>query len=140
MRVTKLLFLFAIIVTISSFNNKNYETRCASNSSAFYQLKIYLFRTHSQQQITDTYLKDAFLPDLKKLNFLAVFYAVVISGSIMPTLMYMTPFDNMKVRDSLWKAFFESPEWLALKVMPKYQKTVSHADILLLYPTEYSDY
>jgi len=34
----------------------------------FYQLKVYSFENDAQVQITDDYLKDAFLPALKKLN------------------------------------------------------------------------
>lgn len=75
-----------------------------------------------------------------KLEFNAVFYGEVISGSKMPNLMYMTTFENQESRDTHWDAFREAPEWLKLKVMPEYQNNVSHADLIFLYPTEYSDY
>jgi len=74
------------------------------------------------------------------LGFNAVFYAEVISGDKMPNLMYMTTFTNMESRDAHWKSFVESPVWEKLKAIEKYQNTVSHADIMLLYPTAYSDY
>ncbi len=106
-----------------------YELRSyESPTEAYYKKKVDMFNAGGEIKL------------FKRLNFNAVFYADVISGSKMPNLMYMTTFPNMTIRDSLWKAFFDSPEWTELKVMPKYQKTVSHADILLLYPTEYSDY
>ena len=76
----------------------------------------------------------------ERLNFNAVFYAEVISGSKMPNLMYMTTFDNQASRDSHWKAFGSAPEWNELKAMKKYRNNVSHIDIVFLYPTEYSDY
>lgn len=76
----------------------------------------------------------------EKLEFNAVFYGEVISGDKMPNLMYMTTFTDQQSRDAHWKAFGESPEWQALKVMPRYANTVSHSDIYFLYPTEYSDY
>lgn len=75
-----------------------------------------------------------------KLGFNAVFYGEVLSGSKMPNLMYMTTFDDMASRDAHWDAFRVAPEWKELSSMPKYQKNVSKADIMLLYPTEYSDY
>ncbi len=75
-----------------------------------------------------------------RLEFNAVFYAEVISGAKMPNLIYMTTFSNQESRDAHWDAFREAPEWLKLKAMPKYQKNVSHADLIFLYPTEYSDY
>lgn len=76
----------------------------------------------------------------KRLNFNAIFYAEVLSGSRMPNLMYMTTFENMTARDEHWKAFFNDPQWKNLLTLEEYKNTVSKADILLLYPADYSDY
>ena len=76
----------------------------------------------------------------EKLGFNAVFYAEVLAGSQMPNLMYMTTHANQEARDSNWKSFVDSPEWNELKVIPKYQNTVSRNEQTFLYPTEYSDY
>ncbi|WP_282136860.1 NIPSNAP family protein [Seonamhaeicola maritimus] len=106
-----------------------YELRSyESPTTAYYKRKVHMFNEGGEIKL------------FKRLNFNAIFYADVISGPKMPNLMYMTTFPNMTVRDSLWKEFVDSPEWSKLKVIPKYQQTVSHADIMLLYPTEYSDY
>ena len=75
-----------------------------------------------------------------KLKFNAVFYAEVLSGAQMPNLMYMTTHADQETRDANWKAFVDSPEWSKLKVMPKYQNTVSRNQQTFLYPTAYSDY
>jgi len=77
----------------------------------------------------------------KRLNFSAVFYASVLSGSKMPNLMYMTIFENMVEHDAHWKAFGNSPEWKSLSAMPEYENkvSVSHIDSILMHPTEYSD-
>lgn len=76
----------------------------------------------------------------KRLDFNAVFYAEVISGSHMPNLMYMTSFENKTVRDAHWKAFGEAPEWKKLSSLPEYQDNVSHIDIVFLRATAYSDF
>jgi len=76
----------------------------------------------------------------KQLNFNAVFYGSVVSGSHMPNLMYMTTFENKVDRDAHWKAFGESPVWLKLKALPEYQNNVSKNEQVFLYPTLYSDY
>lgn len=75
----------------------------------------------------------------KRLGFNAVFYAEVISGAHMPNLMYMTSFDNMASHDQHWKSFSDDPQWKKLVAMPEYQHNVSHADIYLMHPAEYSD-
>jgi len=75
----------------------------------------------------------------KSLEFNAVFYAEVISGSTMPNLMYMTTFADMPAHDAHWDSFTKSPEWLRLKALDEYKNTVSKAVKVLLHPTDYSD-
>ena len=75
----------------------------------------------------------------KKLEFNAVFYGEVISGSVMPNLMYMTTFKDMKSHDEHWDAFRNHPDWLKLKEVEKYKHTVSGSTKYLMHPTDYSD-
>lgn len=76
----------------------------------------------------------------KRLNFNAVFYSEVISGSHMPNLMYMTTFNSKADRDKHWDAFGSDAQWKTLTAMDEYKNNVSHADITFLHPTEYSDF
>jgi len=75
----------------------------------------------------------------KSLDFNAIFYAEVISGSTMPNLMYLTTFADMVAHDAHWDAFSKSPDWIKLKAIPEYKNTVSKAVKILLHPTDYSD-
>ena len=76
----------------------------------------------------------------KSLEFNAVFYAEVISGSTMPNLMYLTTFADMAAHDAHWAAFGSSPEWKKLSALDEYKHTVSKSVKLLLSPTDYSDF
>jgi len=76
----------------------------------------------------------------KRLNFNAVFYSRVLSGSKMPNLMYMTTFENKADRDAHWKSFSADPYRKKLSSMEEYQHNVSHIDIYFLRPAEYSDF
>lgn len=76
----------------------------------------------------------------KRLQFNAVFYAEVLAGGRMPNLIYMTTFENWASREEHWKAFREDPQWKALLTIEEYKHTVSKADVMLLMPTDYSDY
>ncbi|WP_423998234.1 NIPSNAP family protein [Maribacter sp. IgM3_T14_3] len=106
-----------------------YELRSYEGpTEAMYNRKVDMFNEGGEVEL------------FKSLGFNAVFYADVISGDKMPNLMYMTTFTNMEKRDALWKDFVDSDKWKEISVMDKYVNTVSHADIDLLYPTEYSDY
>lgn len=107
-----------------------------------------VYELRSYESATETYYRkkvDMFnaggeVPLFDRLEFHAVFYAEVISGAHMPNLMYMTTFPDMETRDAKWDAFRNDPAWLKLKEVEKYKHSVSHADIMLLYPTDYSDY
>lgn len=106
-----------------------YELRSyESPTERYYRSKVDMFNAGGEVKLFD------------RLGFNAVFYAEVLSGAKMPNLMYMTTFPDMPTRDTLWKAFFGSPEWKELLTVEKYKNSVSHADIIFLYPTEYSAY
>lgn len=77
----------------------------------------------------------------KKLNFNAVFYGKVLSGSRMPNLMYLTTFENMADRDAHWKAFGNSPEWKTMSNLPAFENkvSVSRNETILMRPADYSD-
>lgn len=106
-----------------------YELRSyESATESIYNTKVDMFIGGEESKIFD------------RLEFNPVFYGEVVSGGKMPNLMYLTTFDNQESRDTHWKAFVDSPEWKALLKMEKYKNTISHMDIVFLYPTDYSDY
>lgn len=74
-----------------------------------------------------------------KLDFNAIFYGEVVAGCHMPNLMYMTAFEDMAARDAHWDAFGKDPDWKILSSRPEYQNNVSHADVIMLRATDYSD-
>lgn len=106
-----------------------YELRSyESPTEEYYKRKVDMFNAGGEVKLFD------------RLGFNAVFYADVLAGADMPNLIYMTTFPDRATRDSLWKEFVDAPEWKAIVDLPKYTNTVSHADVLLLRPTDYSDY
>ncbi|WP_419214028.1 NIPSNAP family protein [Maribacter sp. X9] len=112
-----------------SRNDRVYELRSYEGpTEAMYRRKVDMFNEGGEVELFES------------LGFNAVFYADVISGDKMPNLMYMTTFPNTDKRNKLWEAFGSAPKWKEISGMDIYKNTVSHADILLLYPTDYSDY
>ncbi|MDT0688396.1 NIPSNAP family protein [Salegentibacter sp. F188] len=106
-----------------------------------YELRSYESPTETLFQNKVDMFNDGEVEIFDELGFNAVFYAEVISGPDMPNLMYMTTFPDKESRDEHWKQFGEAPAWKKLSSKPEYPPyNVSHADILFLYPTEYSDY
>ncbi len=106
-----------------------YELRSYEGATdKLYQSKVHMFNEGGEIKL------------FTRLNFNAVFYGEVLSGSNMPNLMYMTSFENKADRDAHWKSFGEAPEWKAMVVLPQYQNTVSKNTQFLLNPTSYSDF
>lgn len=106
-----------------------YELRSyQSTSESYFKNKVHMFNEGGEMNI------------FKKLNFNAVFYGEVVAGSIMPNLMYMTTFENKADREAHWNSFRNDPDWKRLSSLPEYQHNMSHADIVFLHPTDYSDF
>ena len=49
-------------------------------------------------------------------------------------------FNNKADRDKHWDAFGKDEQWKALTSNTEYSNNVSHADMIFLHPTEYSDF
>ena len=110
-------------------NERVYELRSyESATEKLYRSKVKMFNQGDEVGL------------FKRLQFNAVFYAEVLAGSRMPNLIYMTTFENRASREEHWKAFREDPQWKALLTIEEYKHTVSKSDVMLLAPTDYSDY
>ena len=110
-------------------NEHIYELRSyESATDGLYKSKVHMFNEGDEIGL------------FKKLEFNAVFYADVLSGSKMPNLMYMTCFENMPARDAHWKSFVDSPEWKRLVALPEYQHNLSKLDIIMMHAAPYSDF
>lgn len=106
-----------------------YELRSYEGATEkLYQSKVHMFNEGGEIAL------------FNKLNFNAVFYGEVLSGSSMPNLMYMTSFENKADRDAHWKSFGAAPEWKAIVDLPQYKNTVSKNTPFLLNPASYSDF
>jgi hypothetical protein len=64
MKTTKILFLVVLAFAITSFKSFNKTNQ----SREFYQLKTYTLHSDEQVQATDKFLKEAYLPGLKRLG------------------------------------------------------------------------
>ncbi len=106
-----------------------YELRSyESPTEKYYRNKVKMFNEGGEVVLFD------------RLQFNAIFYAEVISGSRMPNLVYMTSFENMEERNKHWKTFVDDPEWKKLVSMEEYKNNVSKAEIILTRAAAYSDY
>ncbi|MFC3562783.1 NIPSNAP family protein [Pedobacter jamesrossensis] len=106
-------------------------------SERVYELRSYESATEKLATNKIEMFNDYEVDIFSKLNFNAVFYGQVISGSKMPNLMYLTTFNNKADRDKHWAAFGD--DYKKISGLPQYQHNVSKNVTLFLYPTNYSD-
>lgn len=117
-------------------------TALKSNPDAIYELRSYESPTEELHRIkVNMFNAGGEVALFKRLDFQAVFYSDVLSGSRMPNLIYMVAFANTAAREEHWKAFGSSPEWKKISVDPIYRNNVSvnHIDSWILKRTSYSD-
>lgn len=102
MKTTKLFFLLIIVFSMSSFIKKETEikteTESIRSSREFYQLKTYLLHSEQQEQTIDKYLKEAYLPGLKRIGIqnIGVFKAKSNATDSIKKIIVVIPFTSMK--------------------------------------------
>jgi len=110
-------------------------------SERIYELRSYESATENLfRQKAKMFNEGGEIKLFNKLGFNTVFNAEVISGSTMPNLMYLTTFADMPSHDEHWKTFGSHPEWKKMSALDEYKNTVSKHVIILMHPTDYSDF
>lgn len=119
---------FAVPELDSKPSERVYEFRSYEGATEqLYERKVEMFNDAGEVEL------------FKKLDFNPVFFAEVISSAHMPHLIYMTTFSDEDSQQARWDAFRVHPDWEKMKVMDRYQNTVSSITKYLMYPTDYSD-
>ena len=117
-------------------------TKLKNDPDAIYELRSYESPTRDLHMLkVDMFNAGGEIKLFKDLDFQAVFYGDVLSGSRMPNLVYMVVFANAESREKKWKAFGSSETWQTISADPKYRNNISvnHIDSWLLHRTYYSD-
>jgi hypothetical protein len=76
----------------------------------------------------------------QRLGFRPVFFGETIVGSRQPNLTYMLSYDDLAMRDRLWKAFVSDPEWKKLSSRPELKdaEIVANISNAILAPLKFS--
>ena len=100
MKSIKRLILFFVILGIvaceKTDQNQINEQVSSSERGEFYQLKTYVFDTEEQVQTTEKYLKEAFLPGLKKIGIknIGVFKPRSSEADTVEKILVLVPFSS----------------------------------------------
>ncbi|MBE9463285.1 NIPSNAP family protein [Dyadobacter subterraneus] len=111
----------------------------AAPSERVYELRRYEAASEKLHDNKISQFNNGELDIFKRLGFNTIFCGKAIAGSKLPSLFYMTSFENKTDRDAHWKSFSADPAWVALNARPEYAHNFLRADIYLLHPTAYSE-
>lgn len=115
-----------------------FQETSLTNSERIYELRSYESATEELFRNKVKMFNEGEIEIFDRLGFNPVFYGEVRAGCNMPNLMYMTTHANSAAREKNWQAFGEDERWKEMVTMEEYQNNVSHIDIILLHPTDYS--
>jgi len=105
-----------------------------------YELRSYESATEKLHNLKVEMFNEGESALFQELKFNPVIFCDVLSSAHMPHLMYMVAHADTTAQSKNWATFGNHPEWLRMRDMERYQNTVSHITVYMLYPTEYSDY
>ena len=111
MKTTKIWFLVALALAITSFAS----AQKAIPSREFYQLKTYILHSDEQVKTTDQFLKEAYLPGLKKLGIknIGVFKPKPNATDTLRKIIVLIPFKSLVQFDELDEKLRKDKTYLA---------------------------
>lgn len=119
MKIIRSLSLFVLVLTISSFSkissNSIIPVKSAKVEREFYQIKTYILKTDQQVETTDKYLKEAYIPGLKKLGIksIGVFKPIKNENDSIKKIIVLIPFSSMAQFLSLDEKLAKDKTYLA---------------------------
>lgn len=115
------------------------ETRLTTPAAErIYELRSYESATEELFRNKVQMFNQGEIDIFNRLGFNPIFFGEVMAGCNMPNLMYMTSHAGSAAQEKNWEAFGADAQWQEMAAMEEYQDNVSHIDIILLHPTDYS--
>src|SRR4029077_5210134 len=112
----------------------------AGNGARVFELRTYESSTDQDHKRKVEMMQSGEEAIFAKAGFSQVFYGDTLIGPRLPNLTYMLSYESVAVRDKLWSAFANAPEWKAMQALPRYafENIVSNITNIILTPTAYS--
>ena len=112
----------------------------ATNGPRVFELRTYESATDQDHKRKVEMMQAGEEAIFAKAGFSQVFYGDTLIGPRLPNLTYMLSYESVAVRDKLWSAFGNAPEWKAMQALPHYafENIVSNITNIILTPTAYS--
>ncbi len=127
-----------LLLAFNCFPKLAVPTQKLANKDRLFEMRVYESPTERMGVLKVQMFNNGEVPIFLDCGIQPVFFGQAIIGDRMPNLTYMTVYDNAEQRDACWKKFQNHPDWAKLKVVEKYQGTVSKIHKFNLLPRPYS--
>lgn len=108
------------------------------NASRVYELRTYESANERLGNLKVDMFNNGEVPIFLDSGIQPIFIGESLIGPYLPSLTYLTVYDDDAARTQAWQAFREHPDWKVLSKKPKYQDTVSGIHKYVLTPKPYS--
>ena len=112
----------------------------AKNESRVFELRTYQSPSDQDHKRKVEMMQSGEEAIFAKAGFSQVFFGDTLIGPRLPNLTYLLSYESVAVRDKVWSAFANAPDWKALQAQPRYafESIVSSITNVILTPTPYS--
>lgn len=108
------------------------------NEDRVYELRVYESANERIGDLKVEMFNSGEVPIFLNVGITPAFIGQCLLGSQMPSLTYLTVYENEAARRKAWDDFRADPDWKVLSSDPKYAGTVSHIDKFVLTAKPYS--
>jgi hypothetical protein len=130
----------ALMIAFEKIPGITLPAATATNAPRVFELRTYESPSDQDHKRKIEMMQSGEEAIFAKAGFSQVFYGDTLIGPRLPNLTYMLSYESVAVRDKLWSAFANAPEWKAMQALPRYafENIVSNITNVILAPAPYS--
>ncbi len=103
------------LVAATDYSPEIVTPKKPAEAQRVFELRVYRSPTHRQLVALHERFAGPEVKIFSRLGIDPLFYGETVFGPEKPNLVYLTPFDNLAVREKAWAAFAADPEWIKVR-------------------------
>jgi len=116
------------------------QMRIPEENRSIFEFRLYRSPNEEANQRKISMFNDAEIEIFDETGINSVCYGEVLAGAKMPSLIYLTWYENLEKRNAAWDNFRVNPRWVELRKDPKYARTATDNTRQLLLPLPWSQF
>jgi len=110
------------------------QMRSPESNRGIFEFRLYRSPNEEANQRKISMFNNTEISIFDETGINSVCYGEVLAGAKMPSLIYLTRYENLEKRNAAWDNFKVNPRWIALRKDPKYAHTATETTRQLLAP------